>query len=312
MFTISTTFIQLIPDTVSNLTADVNSISFRIQACPDSPFSGSFEREVLLLQNSNRVSCSDIPSPNVNYQVLCRTCKTVCIDSLELCRILPLPSSAWQEVEWFCHKHGDEKGATSSPLMPKVGDCFYSIHSWILPITTVFSKDVIQSQNDTFSCEKCSSQLGCKENDTTVLFNFASSWCNKGNELDALTSAEAMEKVIVKLISETSLNGMGIKLLLTNKDNNSSLLLWPLNSPLKVFVMNPVPKESTDLQMNSISNAICLLYSVENKQVPDDVQSIVVPLVLLTEVTSILQQRNALLPKYCNASNGFSISFLYQ
>lgn len=162
---------ELVPNTISSLVKNQFHVSFRIHTNPDT-INGSFTREILLA-SQNIVPSISIPSTNKEYDIYCRHCGSRCGIDVMFKRVLPLPSTSWQEVDWYCHKH-DGEDKSSSRLAPSEADCFYSTGLWLLHAPTALAKATFEGKS--ILCHYCNYQLGVLDDETATLWNFAILW----------------------------------------------------------------------------------------------------------------------------------------
>jgi hypothetical protein len=176
-FTLNLTSADLVLNTMSSFIKDKLSLSFRVQTSPLS-INGSFAREMLLVSPTTVPISTVIPNIDTKYDIFCRNCGCRFVIDLELKRVLPLPSTSWRELEWFCHKHDGDDQKSSSLLSPGETDCFYTTGTWLLHAPSVLAN--ADFKEDSICCSFCSNQLGVLQEDTATLWKFAVVWYFNG------------------------------------------------------------------------------------------------------------------------------------
>jgi len=121
------------------------------------------------------------PKPRVDigkcYKISCNKCETQ-LARLEVERVLPLPSSDWNQLasNWFCcstRKHV-QKGLNTAKLNARKGDLIYGIANFLISKDIILENAVIMySDKNLARCSSCSAELGLFSDESIFLWYYS-------------------------------------------------------------------------------------------------------------------------------------------
>lgn len=242
--------IKLLPSSLSSLGITSRWITFRVQTQPDSFLFGTFETEIIdnlrndidnkLSFGEKKINQQQLPTKNIDSQLICTCCKNHITRSVAFKRILPLPSIDCDPQDWYCcinkHQHDDQHEKQIS-LDPGELDFFYSFNYCVLN-KCVFQENLI-IKNSLVRCNRCLTIIGSSKGENKKLWNCCIEY--KSNEHSIKGSPSFLNDFLNAVKSIASLT-IGEQILFEAKDVNSVhfLLLRPMESKLNIFTQNKI------------------------------------------------------------------------
>lgn len=322
-------FCHIIPNSMSCLKIDKNTISFRVLTQPKN---GNFYSEFLSTNLTNSLKINELKinvKAEYDMKIICANCSNVIsVAAVKFDRILELPSENIDMSEWFCHGHGH---GNTEPIVLKQNknDFLYRLTYFVIKNNLLSEKtNKFNLKRDVYHCNRCLAWLGLKKKDTVKLFNseikiqqnstdnYVFSHNNPTNISvdDFIYTIECMTKesnlglqyaVMCKIVLECSLSS-------TNKQY---LLIWVMDKELQVLRNNEVVNDKVTLNSSFLTK---ILYKVElclNEEVESWLSD---PTVVSTDISKSmfykgiehLNTTSQKVPEAFRSSNGYSISYL--
>lgn len=322
-------FCHIIPNSMSCLKIDKNTISFRVLTQPKN---GNFYSEFLSTNLTNSLKINELKinvKAEYDMKIICANCSNVIsVEAVKFDRILELPSENIDMSEWFCHGHGH---GNTEPIVLKQNknDFLYRLTYFVIKNNLLSEKtNKFNLKRDVYHCNRCLAWLGLKKKDTVKLFNseikiqqnstdnYVFSHNNPTNISvdDFIYTIECMTKesnlglqyaVMCKIVLECSLSS-------TNKQY---LLIWVMDKELQVLRNNEVVNDKVTLNSSFLTK---ILYKVElclNEEVESWLSD---PTVVSTDISKSmfykgiehLNTTSQKVPEAFRSSNGYSISYL--
>ncbi|XP_013134394.1 PREDICTED: uncharacterized protein LOC106100178 [Papilio polytes] len=322
-------FCHIIPNSMSCLKIDKNTISFRVLTQPKN---GNFYSEFLSTNLTNSLKINELKinvKAEYDMKIICANCSNVIsVEAVKFDRILELPSENIDMSEWFCHGHGH---GNTEPIVLKQNknDFLYRLTYFVIKSNLLSEKtNKFNLKRDVYHCNRCLAWLGLKKKDTVKLFNseikiqqnstdnYVFSHNNPTNISvdDFIYTIECMTKesnlglqyaVMCKIVLECSLSS-------TNKQY---LLIWVMDKELQVLRNNEVVNDKVTLNSSFLTK---ILYKVElclNEEVESWLSD---PTVVSTDISKSmfykgiehLNTTSQKVPEAFRSSNGYSISYL--
>lgn len=331
-------FCHVIPNSMSGLKIEKNSISFRVLT--EAVSGGSFYEEQLLLntnQNSKAISHAPVIDVNVDEEVkiICGNCvNVVSNDGLKFERVLELPSENIDMSEWFCpcsHGHSHKHEIT---MKSKKCDFLYRLTYFVVGQEILSAKtNKFNCKRNTYHCNRCLAWLGLKNDDKVKLFNSTVKISRENNNDSHIFKYNAMGS------NNTSLNdfiftiekmakefNIGFQYAIMNKlvlecnvsDNKREfLLIWVMDKELQVLRNDDSAGNTGEIKL--VSNFLTkILYKVHdslNEEVetwlsdPTIVSTVISKNMFLKGVEH-LQKMSLKVPESFRSTNGYILSYL--
>ncbi|XP_053620791.1 uncharacterized protein LOC128681159 [Plodia interpunctella] len=332
-------FCHIIPNSMSCLKIEKNTISFRILT--ESKNGGNFYNE-LLKSNTNVNHNKNDNEFKVNIKVdddlkiVCSNCLNVISkDFIKFERILELPTANLDMSEWFCHGHGHGHGHETKfepTLKSNKNDFLYRLTYFMVNNTVLSEKtNKFNAKREIYHCNRCLAWLGLKDKTDVKLFNSEVKVTQDNIEKSALTHKNILNDIqtddfiftIEKLIQEFNLGlqyTVMCKIILeclvaTNK--KQYLLIWVMDKELQVLKNSGEHIGSDNIRLQS-SFVTKILFKIEFS-LNDEVESwIADPAVVSTDVSKgmfcrgveHLQNMSLKVPEMFRNTNGFCVSYL--
>ncbi|XP_059045850.1 uncharacterized protein LOC131841549 [Achroia grisella] len=327
-------FCQIIPNSMSCLKIDKNTISFRILTEPRN--GGNFYNELLTSNTSENASKSNDIKINLKIhnelKITCANCSNTISESLvKFDRILELPSTNMDMSEWFCHGHG-HNSHIEPVLKSNKHDFLYRLTSFVVNNTVLSEKSKkFNSKREIYHCNRCLAWLGIKNKDSVKLFN-SEVTINQDNMEKRVfihkTSTDDLKIddfifTIEKLTQEFNLGlqyTMMCKIILEctiSTTNKQYLLIWVMDKELQVLRSCGEHIDSDKIKLQS-----CLLTKILYKielSLNDEVEAwLSDPGVVSTDISKNmfcrgiehLQNMSLKVPELFRNANGYCVSYL--
>ncbi|XP_013178653.1 PREDICTED: uncharacterized protein LOC106125815 [Papilio xuthus] len=328
-------FCHIIPNSMSCLKIDKNTISFRVLTQPKN--GGNFYTEFLSANNlTDSIKTSELKI-NLNAEndmkIICANCSNVIsIESVKFDRILELPTENIDMSEWFCHGHSH--GNTSEPILPVLkqnkNDFLYRLTYFVVNKNLLSEKtNKFNLKRDIYHCNRCLAWLGIKIKDTVKLFNSEIKIQQNSTDSYVFTHNNptniSIDDFIYTIECMTKESNLGLQYAVMCKivlectisiTNKQYLLIWVMDKELQVLRNNEVI-ESEKVTLNS-SFLTKILYKVE-LCLNDEVESwLSDPTVVSTDISKSmfckglehLKSTSQKVPEAFRSSNGYNISYL--
>lgn len=331
-------FCQIIPNSMSCLKIDKDTISFRLLTEPEN--GGNFYKEII---SPNIVANSTVPTKanlKVNVTVgtdvviTCGNCSNIISNNvIKFDRVLELPSENIDMGEWFCHGHCHGNADQNEiVLKPNKLDFLYRLTYFLINSSLLSEKtNKFNCKRDVYHCQRCLAWLGLKNKDNMVkLFNSEiiareddvgkSVFTHEASigELatdDFIYTIETMIKefdlgfqytIMCKIVLECNFSA-------TKKQY---LLIWIMDKELQVLRDKPqILYEKIELQSCTVTK---LLYKIE-LSLNGEVESwLADPAVVSTDISKTmfnnglehLRKMSLKVPESFRDTNGFCVSYL--
>lgn len=335
-------FCKIIPNSMSCLKIDKNTISFRILTEPKN--GGNFYKELLTTnstENSTKFGGNTLEvnlSANDEVKITCSNCSNIISDNIvKFDRILELPSANLDMTEWFCHGHGHSHGDTppvpqNDIIKPNKYDFLYRLTFFIVNNTILSDKtNKFNSKREIYHCNRCLAWLGLKIKDTVKLFNSEVKLAQDGQEKiafshktptedlhtdDFIYTIETLTKefnlglqytVLCKIVLECTFTG----------SKKQYLLIWIMDKELQVLRNNEDHIKNDKIKLHS-ALLTKILYKVE-MSLNEEVESwLADPGAVSSEISKSmfckglehLQKMSLKVPESFRNTNGFCVSYL--
>lgn len=331
-------FCHIIPNSMSCLKIDKNTISFRILTEPKN--GGNFYKELLTSSTVENTYKSSELKINVSVEdelkIICSNClNTVSDELVKFSRILELPTANLDMSEWFCHGHGhnSQEPQHKEPILKaNKHDLLYRLTFFVVNSNILSEKtNKFNSKREIYHCNRCLAWLGLKERETVKLFNSEVKVVQGDIEKSIFSHKMSTDDIktddfiftIEKLTQEFNLGfqyAVMCKIILectmaTNK--KQYLLIWIMDKELQVLRNSGERSNNDKIKLQS-SFLTKILYKVE-VSLNDDVESwLADPGVVSTDVSKgmfcrgveHLQKMSLRVPESFRNANGYCVSYL--
>ncbi|KOB72995.1 putative histidine triad protein member [Operophtera brumata] len=322
-------FCQIIPNSMSCLKIDKDTISFRLLTEPEN--GGNFYNELLAPNTTVNNKGNDLKvnvTVGIDIVITCGNCSNVISNAaIKFDRVLELPSENLDMSEWFCHGHcHGNSDHTEIVLKPNKMDFLYRLTYFLINSSLLSDKtNKFNLTRDVYHCNRCLAWLGLKNKDMIKLFNseiiiqedsvekrvfsYNTSVGNKPTD-DFIFTVESMIKefdlglqytIMCKIVLECSVSA----------NKKQYLLIWVMDKELQVLrVKTQIVTDKIELQSSSVTK---LLYKVE-QSLSDEVESwLADPAVVSSDVSKSmfnsgiehLQEMSLKVPESFRYTNGF-------
>ncbi|XP_032524438.2 uncharacterized protein LOC116775626 [Danaus plexippus] len=329
-------FCYIIPNSMSCLQIEKNTISFRILTEPKN--GGNFYSEFLTPLENKEIKISKL---NMNIKeseevrIVCGNCSNIVSDDfVKFDRILELPTSNLDMSEWFCHGHSHDKGISITPemLRPNKQDFLYRLTYFVVNNKILSDKiNKFNSKRSIYHCNRCLAWLGMKNKETVKLYNSDVKLEYANNNIHVFTHTTSVQNIstddfiytIECMIREFNLGlqyTMLCKIVLEctiSATNKQYLLIWVMDKELQVL-RNSEKQECPDQIVLQSSFLTKILYKIE-LECNDEVENwLADPTVVNTDISKTmffygiehLKQMSMKVPESFRYTNGYCISFL--
>lgn len=328
-------FCQIIPNSMSGLKIDKNSITFRVLT--EGNDTGSFYKELLAAKATNSTAfVKENLKINVkvheDVKVTCENCSNIISESsVEFSRILELPSSNMDMSEWFCNCHGHSSNHEVE-VTPNKTDFLYRLTYFLINSSRMSENtNKFNAKREVYHCNRCLAWLGMKAKDSVTLYNSTVKIKQEGNYLqvfkhlnpisddsnvnDFIYTIEFMTKefnlglqysVMCKMVLECTISA----------SRKHFLLIWVMDKELQVLQnCSSLEDDKVRLRSNYLTK---ILYKIE-ESLNEEVQMwISDPTVATTEISKPmyctgvdhLKAMSLKLPDSFRFTNGYTISYL--
>ncbi|XP_063835402.1 uncharacterized protein LOC135084568 [Ostrinia nubilalis] len=326
-------FCYLIPNSMSCLKINQNTISFRILTEPKN--GGNFYNEILSPNKSpDSVKTSKL---KINVQVdnelkfICRNCSNVVSEeSVKFDRVLELPSVNMDISDWFCHAHGSTNH--EEVLKPNKKDFLYRLTFFQINKNSLAEKtNRFNSKRDIYHCNRCLAWLGLKTKDSVKLFNTEVKIIQNGTEQAVFSHKSPSDNMttddfiftIEKMTQEFNLGlqyTVMCKIVLEcaiSANNKQYLLIWVMDRELQVLknIGEFIENDKIKLQSNLLTK---ILYKVESSLNEEVETWLTDPTVVSTDISKNmfltgvehLQNMSLKVPECFRNTNGYCVSYL--
>ncbi|XP_067007713.2 E3 ubiquitin-protein ligase E3D [Anabrus simplex] len=315
---------KLVPNSISSLQIQEQSVVFRLQTEPGSNLVGSFSVEYLSYPKAeNPLSCRVLTPPPIDNkpcEMKCRSCGYMLLNTA-FDRILPLPSQCWEAGEWFCHKYSKNEEFTNIQDHLKATDCLYGSCFMYL-----HESQLNVSVGEIVRCCNCNSWLGthsgslCKIWNCTTTLGMTSQCSPLEDFLNIIKEAvHASPLPVCKIVIETK----------CSVSETNYLILWVLGKNLNMLVYLDDgdqelatsfsrSQESVIERTLHLKNTVKLLYAPHTKHseivkswLSDvQVQTVDVAEQMFNDGLAYLTKVNHYIPPPHNKTNDFFVSYL--
>lgn len=329
-------FCKIIPNSLSCLKIDKNTISFRILTEPKN--GGNFYTELLTPKNVETSTKGNELKINVkidsDVKISCANCSnTISKSVIKFNRILELPSENIDMSEWFCHGHCHGNSSQNDIVLKPNQNDFLHRHTFFMINKSLLSEKTnkFNSKRDIYHCNRCLAWLGLKDKENIKIFN--SEVTIQGNNLEKRvfshkTSVGDIPKddfvyTIENIIKNFDLGfqyTVMCKILLECKISATKkqfLLIWVMDKELQVLRNKGelIVSEKIVLQSTFLTK---ILYKIE-LSLNDDVESwISDPSVVSADISKSmfnqgaehLKEMSMKVPEMFRIANGYFVSYL--
>lgn len=334
-------FCHIIPNSMSCLKIDKNTISFRILTEPKN--GGNFYKELLSANTEQTPMKTSELKVNVKadkeLKIICSNCSNIVSDNVvKFDRILELPSTNLDMSEWFCHGHGhghsnENHSQTDLTLKPSKFDFLYRLTFFVINNSILSEKtNKFNSKRNVYHCNRCLAWLGLKNKDNTVkLFHSEVKTIQNNTETSVFmhknpSDNQRIDDFVYTIEQMTKEFNLGLqytvmcKILLectVSASKKQYLLIWVMDKELQVLrnTGGHIENDKVKLQSNFLTK---ILYKVESS-LNDDVEAwFSDPGVVSTEISKNmlctglehLQKMSLNMPESFRSTNGYFVSYL--
>ncbi|CAK1549114.1 unnamed protein product [Leptosia nina] len=328
-------FCYIIPNSMSCLKVDKNTISFRILTEPKN--GGGFYSEYVStnrIENKQQMNNMKINLiSNENVKIACANCLNIISNNIvKFDRVLELPTSNLDMSEWFCHGHGH--GDTSDPvvLKPNKLDFLYRLTFFVINNNTLSEKtNKFNSRREIYHCNRCLAWLGLKKKDTVQLYNCEVKILQNSIENYAFTHKNSTDNISIDDFIYTIENMMnefnlGMQYTIMYKivlecsfsaTNKQYLLIWIMDKELQVLRNSDESILNDKIKLHS-TVLTKILYKIETT-LNDEVETwLADPSVISTDISKgmflsgidHLQKMSLKVPEMFRFTNGYCVSYL--
>lgn len=333
-------FCYIIPNSMSCLKIDKNTISFRILTEPKN--GGNFYKELLTTKTEqNATKTSEIiisVKAGQELKITCSNCSNIISDNvIKFDRILELPSANLDMSEWFCHGHSHGTNHVNSSqneevLKPNKSDFLYRLTYFVINKVLLADKtNKFNCKREVYHCNRCLAWLGIKSKDTVKLFNSEVKINQNGVEKSVFVHKMPIKDMqiddfiytIEKMMKEFNL-GLQYTIMckivlecIISASKKQYLLIWVIDKELQVLRNNEdlIEHERIKLQSNFLTK---ILFKTE-LSLNEEVEAwLTDPAVVSTEVSKSmfcqgldhLQKMSLKVPESFRNANGYCVSYL--
>ncbi|XP_041985662.1 uncharacterized protein LOC121737975 [Aricia agestis] len=322
-------FCSIIPNSMSCLKVDKNTITFRILT--EAKNGGNFYKELLAPLKENRIELNKLII-NLNsgdeVKILCANCQNVVSNGfIKFDRVLELPTSNLDMSEWFCHGHGH----TSNMLKPSKLDFLYRLTFFVINNNHLSEKtNKFNQKRSVYHCNRCLAWLGSKEKNNVKLYNsevkiqhgtvtkhvfkhvFSTTDISTD---DFIYTIECMTKEFNLGLQYTMMCKIVLECAVT-ATTKQYLLIWIMDKDLEVLRNSDIIDTNT-IELHS-SRLTKLLYKIE-PCLNDEVETwLTDPSVVNTDISKSmfcnglkhLENMSLKVPESFRFTNGYSVSYL--
>ncbi|KAL0859802.1 hypothetical protein ABMA27_010146 [Loxostege sticticalis] len=326
-------FCYIIPNSMSCLKINQNTISFRILTEPKN--GGNFFNELLapnkLQEPVQKNELKINVKANDELKFICRNCSNVVSEeSVKFDRVLELPSVNMDLSEWFCHAHVSKD--QEDVLKPNKKDFLYRLTFFMINKSSLAEKtNKFNSKRDVYHCNRCLAWLGLKSKDSVKLFNTEVKIIQNGVEQAVFSHKTPSDDMITddfiftieKMTREFNLGlqyTVMCKIVLecaVSTNNKQYLLIWVMDRELQVLknVGEFIENDKIKLQSNFLTKILFKVESSLNEEVetwladPGVVSTDISKNMFLTGVEH-LQKMSQKVPECFRNTNGYCVSYL--
>lgn len=328
-------FCYIIPNSLSSLKIDKNTISFRILTEPKN--GGGFYTEFLPASSiENKIKPSDMKinmKSNEEVKIICANCSNVISNNaVKFDRILELPTSNLDMSEWFCHDHGHSNTTKSVELKPNKLDFLYRLTFFVVNKNVLSEKiNKFSLRRDIYHCDRCLAWLGLKKKDTVQLYNSDIKILHNNIETYAFTHKNSTDNISIDdfiYTIESMMNEYNLGLQYTimykivlecsfSASNKQYLLIWIMDKELQVLrnIDDIILNDEIKLESTVLTK---ILYKIEptlNEEVETWLSD---PSVISTDISKSmfshgiehLHKMSLKVPEMFRYTNGFCVSYL--
>ncbi|VVC99352.1 unnamed protein product [Leptidea sinapis] len=327
-------FCYVIPNSMSCLKIDNNTVSFRILTEPKN--GGGFYSEFLTtksLENTVKINKLNVNLQSNEYvKVICSNCSNIVSNGLvKFDRILELPTTNIDMSEWFCHGHG-HGSTTPNEVTPNKQDFLYRLTFFVVNHNILSDKtNKFNAKRVIYHCNRCLAWLGLKNKDTVKLYNSDVKLIQNNVEKRAFGHKNTTGDLIIDdfiYTIECMMNefNLGMQYTLMYKivlecsisvTNKQYLLIWIMDKELQVLRNKDeiILTDKIKLQSTFLTK---VLYKIENA-LNDEVETwLSDPSVISTDISKSmfcrgvdhLKKMSLKVPEMFRYTNGYSISYL--
>lgn len=329
-------YCKIIPNSMSCLKIDKNTISFRILTEPKN--GGNFYKELLTPktgENLTKVSELKINvKTDIGIKIACANCSNIISNSvIKFERVLELPSANLDMSEWFCHGHCHGNSPQNDIVLKPNKNDFLHRHTFFVVNNTLLSEKVnkFNSKRDIYHCNRCLAWLGLKEKENIKMFNSEVTIQDNDAQKRVFSHKISIGDIpkddfiytIENVMREFDLGfqyTVMCKILLECKISTSKrqyLLIWVMDKELQVLRNKGehILSDKIELQSTFLTK---LLYKIE-LSLNDEVESWVAdPAVVATDISKKmfdrgiehLQEMSLKVPELFRNANGYFVSYL--
>lgn len=330
-------FCRVIPNSMSCLKIDKNTVSFRILTEPK--LGGNFYKEIITANGVHKSVEADKLIINmkigVGAKLTCSNCSNVISDgSVDFGRILELPTANLDISEWFCHGHGHgHNSSTDSILKPNKTDFLYRLTYFVVNQSLLSDKtNKFNSKRNIYHCNRCLAWLGLKNQDTVKLYNSEVKMC-ENNDIEKHVFSQKNETgnvhlndFIYTIENMTREFNLGLqytvmcKIVLECKISATThhfLLIWVMDKELQVLRNNEhsFVNDKIELQSTLVTKILYKIHLFHNEEVESWISD---PVVISTDISKSmfthgvehLQNMSLKVPEPFRNTNGYCVSYL--
>ncbi|XP_068624393.1 uncharacterized protein [Battus philenor] len=325
-------FCHIIPNSMSCLKIDKNTISFRILTEPKN--GGNFYTEFLSANNLTNNLKNNLKinlDAGSDVRIICGNCSNVISnDWVKFDRILELPTTNLDMSEWFCHGHCH--GESSQPVLnPNKNDFLYRLTYFVINNNLLAEKtNKFNSKRDIYHCNRCLAWLGLKTKNNVKLYNSEVKIQTSDISVQVFThnnqtNSVSIDDFIHTIECLTRESNLGVqysvmcKLILECSISSTSkqyLLVWVMDKELQVLRnVDQIESERVTLQSSLLTKVLYKVESSLNEEVETWLSD---PAVVSTDISKNmfyrgmehLQAISQKVPEAFRTTNGYSISYL--
>ncbi|CAH0718406.1 unnamed protein product, partial [Brenthis ino] len=322
-------FCHIIPNSMSCLKIDKNTISFRILTEPKN--GGNFYAEFITPTDNKEMKIDKL---NINLekddavQFLCANCSNLISNGLtKFDRILELPTTNLDMSEWFCHGHGN----THNEVKPNKLDFLYRLTYFAIDNDILSEKaNKFNSKRTAYHCNRCLAWLGVKSKNTVKLFNSEVKINQNNTEKHVFSHKNTTQSVIkddfiytVECMTKEFNLGMQYTMMCKivlectiSTSKKQFLLIWVIDKELQVL-KNTETRISDKVLLQS-SYLTKILYKIELEMNEEVENWLADPGVVSTEISKNmfgqgvkhLEEMSLKMPESFRYTNGYCVSYL--
>ncbi|CAG9790001.1 unnamed protein product [Diatraea saccharalis] len=335
-------YCEIIPNSMSCLKFNKNTISFRILTAPKN--GGNFYKELLSSTNNfQNKPCSELlmnVKPNDGIKIMCTNCSNIISAGIvKFDRVLELPSENLDMSDWFCHGHGHGHGENHGhgnneaiELKPNKNDFLYRLTYFLINHCALSEKsNKFNLKRNSYHCNRCLAWLGIKNKDTVKMFNSEVKINDGEADITVFTHKQPSLDLkiddfihtIEKMAYEFNLGmqySVMCKIVLEcpiSANNKQYLLIWIMDKELQVLRDTGEHIENDKIKLQS-SLLTKILYRVEFTMNGEVEAWLSDPGVVSTDISKSmfcrgvehLQKMTEKVPECFRNTNGYCVSYL--